>query len=132
MKRYVYFQPNKKDLKDKFGDCTIRALCKTLDMEWVDAYKMTIPYCIEYQTPNIFNLPAKLEQEVMDKIGFTYFGVSNKKGTRRPTVREFAETHTTGTYILNVANHEVAVVNGQYFDTWDCGAYSLYGYYEKR
>ena len=32
MKRYVYYQPNKKDLKDKVGDCQIRALSKTLEM----------------------------------------------------------------------------------------------------
>ena len=30
MKRYVYYQPNKKDLKDKVGDCQIRALSKWL------------------------------------------------------------------------------------------------------
>lgn len=29
-KRFVYFQPNKKDLKDKVGDCQVRAFCKTL------------------------------------------------------------------------------------------------------
>ena len=28
---YKYYQPNKKDLKDKYGDCTIRALSKALN-----------------------------------------------------------------------------------------------------
>jgi hypothetical protein len=131
-KRYVYYQPNKLDIKDKYGDCTIRALSKALGLNWIDAYLKTIPYCIKYQSPNIFNLPQKLEAEVMDELGFTYHGVSNKRGSKRPTVDGFTRDHPTGTFILNVANHEVASVDGKYYDTWDCGECSLYGWYELR
>lgn len=130
-KLFQYYQPNDKDLKDKFGDCTIRALSKAFNCSWIEAYLKTIPFCIEYQTPNIFNLPNKLEREVMEKLGFKYYGVSNKRGTKRPTVYSFAKEYKCGTYILNLANHEVAVVSGRYFDTWDCGDCSLYGWYEK-
>lgn len=31
-RRYVYYQPNDKDLKDKYGDCQVRALSKALDI----------------------------------------------------------------------------------------------------
>lgn len=130
-KRFVYFQPNKLDVKDGYGDCTIRALAKVFNCAWIDAYMKTIPFCIKYQTPNIFNLPQKLEKEVMEQLGFTYFGVSNKRGTKRPTVDSFAKDHPVGTFIANVANHEVAVVDGKYYDTWDCGECSLYGWYQK-
>ena len=126
---YKYYQPNKKDVKDKFGDCTIRALTKALGITWLEAFDLTIPFCREYQTPNIFNLPLNLEKEVMQHLGFIYTGITNKKGSRRPTVAEFARSHKNGRYILNVANHEVAAVDGDYFDTWDSGACSLYGYY---
>ena len=131
MSRYVYYQPNDKDIKDKYGDCTIRALSKALNLSWIDTFDLTIPFCREYQTPNIFNLPCKLEQEIMKKLGFSYTGISNRQGMKRPTVATFASTHTTGTYILNVANHEVTVVDGKYYDTWDSGSCSLYGYYTK-
>lgn len=130
MNRYVYYQPNDKDLKDEYGDCTIRALCKVFNLNWIDAFKLTIPYCMKYQTPNIFNLSHSKEKEVMEDLGFSYTGISNKKGMKRPTVSEFAKSHTTGTFIVNVANHEVAVVDGKYYDTWDSGKKSLYGYYE--
>ena len=133
MKRYVYYQPNKLDLKDKYADCTIRALSKVLDCSWLEAYDKMVPICRKYQAPNIFDLSLKVEQEAMKELGnFEYTGVSNAKGTKRPTVAEFAKAHPTGRYILNVANHEVAVVDGQYFDTWDSGRCSLYGYYELR
>ena len=128
---FKYYQPNDKDLKDKYGDCTVRALSKALNCTWLEAFDVMIPFCREYQCSNIFNLPSGIEREIMEKLGFSYTGISNKKGTKRPTVKSFALSHPTGTYILNVANHEVALVDGIYYDTWDCGYKSLYGYYQK-
>ena len=130
--RYVYYQPNKKDLKDKYGDCTIRALSKALNCTWLEAFDLTIPICRREQVSNIFDAPCKIEREFLAELGFDYYGVSNKRGMTRPTVDEFAKSHTIGTYICNVANHEVAVVDGKYYDTWDCGHKSLYGYYARR
>lgn len=132
MDRYVYYQPNSKDLKDKYGDCTIRSLAKALNLTWIEAFDLTIPYCREYQIPNIFFTSYEVERKVMDELGFDYTGVSNKKGTKRPTVASFAAEHTKGTYILNVANHEVACVDGKYYDTWDSGKCCLYGFYTLR
>lgn len=130
-KYFVYYQPNKLDIKDEYGDCTIRSLSKALGLTWLETFDLTIPYCREYQIPNIFFTSRKVEREIMEKLGFKYTGVSNKKGTKRPTVEEFAATHKEGSYILNVSNHEVACVDGKYYDTWNCGYKSLYGYYER-
>lgn len=131
MNRFKYYQPNDKDLKDKYGDCTIRALTKAFNCTWLEAFDRMVPFCREYQCSNIFDLPSQIEREIMAKMGFGYTSISNKKGTKRPTVKSFAADHPTGTYIVNVANHEVAVVDGIYYDTWDSGYKSLYGYYTK-
>lgn len=128
-KTYQYYQPNSKDLKDNYGDCTIRALSKVLNITWLEAFDLIIPFCREYQLANIFGAPHNIEAEIMNKLGFEYTGISNKKGTKRPTVAEFARDHKEGNYILNVAHHEVACVDGKYYDTWDSGRCSLYGYY---
>ena len=130
MKRYVYFQPNKKDLKDKTGDCQIRAFCKVLDIDWLTAFDLTIPICRELQTYTIFDCNLEKTQAAMETLGFTYTGISNKKGSTRPTVDSFAKSHPTGRYIVSLARHVVAVVDGKYYDTWDSGYKSLYGYYE--
>ena len=130
-KRFQYYQPNKMDLKDQYGDCQIRALSKAFNVSWMDAFEMTIPICKKYQTPQLFNLPCKIEQQALAELGFVYQGISNKKGAKRPTIDSFAKDHPEGTYIVNVANHEVAVVDGEYYDTWDSGSCSLYGYYER-
>lgn len=126
-RRYEYFQPNKLDKKDQYGDCVIRALCKVFNKEWLDMFDSIIPLCRELQCP--YNVKDCYERYLLDN-GFVYYGISNKKGSKRPTVDEFAKDHKEGTYYLNVANHCVAVVDGKYHDTWDCGYKALYGYYE--
>lgn len=130
-KLFEYYQPNDKDLKDKYGDCTIRALAKVFDCTWVEAFDLQVPLAREAQIPDIFFAPASTRNELMARLGFKYTGITNKKGTKRPTVWQFAKDHPTGRYILNVANHEVACVDGKYYDTWDSGYKPLYGYYTK-
>lgn len=129
-KRYVYFQPNEKDIKDKVGDCQIRAFCKALGLTWLEAFDMTIPICRELQTYTIFDCDLKKTKAAMETFGFVYTGISNKKGSTRPTVESFAKAHPHGTFIVTVAGHVVAVVDGKYYDTWDSGWRSMYGYYE--
>lgn len=130
-RRFVYYQPNKKDLRDKYGDCTIRALSKALDCTWLEAFDLMIPICRKAQVPNIFFAEAKVRNPLVESLGFKYTGISNRKGTKRPTVDEFAKDHPHGIYICNVANHEVTIVDGRYYDTWDSGECSMYGYFER-
>lgn len=128
-RNYKYYQPNKKDLKDKYGDCVIRALTKAMNKEWLEVFEELLPYARQLQC-----MPSeKLCYETYLKAnGFEYVGISNKKGSKRPTVDRFAKDHKQGTYVLNVANHIVAVVDGIYYDKWDCGECCLYGYLEKK
>lgn len=128
--RFVYYQPNKKDVKDKVGDCQIRALAKVLDKSWGEVFDLITPICREQQVMDIFSCDLAKTKEALHKLGFEYTGVSNRKGVKRPTVDTFAKTHKTGSYIVTVAHHVVAVVDGKYYDTWDSGYKSLYGYYE--
>lgn len=124
---YKYYQPNNKDLKDNYGDCVIRALTKVMKKEWLEVFEELLPYARKLQCmPN--GKPC-YEAYLRDN-DFEYYGISNKKGRKRPTVKQFAMEHS-GTYYLRVANHCVAVVDHNYFDTWDSGDCCLYGYWEK-
>lgn len=127
-KTYIYYQPNKKDIKDDYGDCVIRALTKVIDKTWMDVFTDMLSICTEYQA--LHNNQVVYTNYLKSK-GFTYVGISNKKGTKRPTVKSFATSHKTGTYFVTVANHVVAVVDGHYYDTWDSGDKSMYGYWTK-
>lgn len=130
-KRFVYYQPNDKDVKDKVGDCQIRALAKALNKTWLEVFDLITPICREMQVMDIFSCDLKKTKEALASLGFKYTGVSNKRGTRRPTVDSFAKDHKQGIYLATVAHHVVAVVDGKYYDTWDSGECSMYGYYEK-
>lgn len=128
MKRYKYYQPNKKDLKDNYGDCVIRALTKITGKEWLEVFEELLPYARELQC--MPNGKPVYEQYLKDN-GFEYVGISNKKGSKRPTVESFTKDHKEGTYYLIVANHVVASVDGIYYDTWDSKNCCLYGYWVK-
>lgn len=128
MKRFVYYQPNKMDLKDKYGDCVIRSLTKAMNKEWIEIFHELLPIAESFQCMPNSDVCYKT---YLKQNNFTYHGISNKKGSIRPTVESFAKDHKQGTYVLSIAHHLVTCVDGQYFDTWDSGQKSLYGYYEK-
>lgn len=129
---YKYYQPNKKDLKDECGDCSIRALSKCFEVSWVEAFKMTIEPVIKHQV--LFNdTNATLLNNVYSELGLSYHSVKVVKGKPRPTVSQFAKS-TKGDgkhYIAKVAHHFVAIYDGNYYDTWDSGNCCLYGHYSR-
>lgn len=127
-KYFKYFQPNKLDLKDKYGDCAVRTICKAENKEWLEAYDLMWSYSREVQSP--LNCKYGFEH-ILKKLGYKYCPISNKKGSKRPTVTEFSKAHTSGTYVLVVANHYVCSKDGFFYDTFDSGDKSLYGYWEK-
>lgn len=128
-RHYNYYQPNDKDLKDHVGDCQVRAISKALNLTWLETFDLIIPICRELQVSDIFCCDLDKTKLAMSKLGFNYTGISNKKGSKRPTVEEFAKSHPEGRYVLTVAGHVVACVDGVYYDTWNCGYKSMYGYY---
>ena len=127
-KHYKYFQPNERDAKDEFGDCAVRSICKAENLSWLDAYDMMYKLSREVQCP--MNCKAGFEH-ILRSNGYEYTGISNKKGSKRPTVEHFTKMNNDGTYVLVVANHYVCCVNGFFYDTWDSGDCCLYGYLKK-
>ena len=128
MERFKYYQPNDKDLKDRTGDCVIRALTKVMNKTWVEIYDELVPIGRRVQA---FGNDQITYTTYLKENGFEYQGISNKKGSKRPTIKEFANKNREGTYFCKAANHVVAVVDGIYYDTWDSGRKPMYGYWKK-
>lgn len=126
--RWKYYQPNNKDLKDNYGDCVIRALTKATGKEWLEVFEELIPYAREVQA--MPNCKPCYEKYLADN-GFIWHGVKVAKGKRKPTPQTFYKTQPTGTHILRLAHHLVTVVDGYFYDTWDSGDGSVYGYWSK-
>jgi hypothetical protein len=121
-KRFKYYQPNP---KGKCGDCVVRAVSKAIREDWETVYTML---CLTGKS--LYRMPNERDtySVVLEKYGFKYHGISNAKGSKRPKVSEFAGKHK-GIAVLRLANHLVAVEDGYYWDIWDCGNKSLYGYW---
>lgn len=132
MKKYVYYQPNAKDIKDEQGDCAIRAMTKFFGISWVEAFNRLVEYARESQT--MINALPNIKRYMEDN-NVPYVSVYKPKAKNKTTVEAFAKEHKDGTYILyarsGFGTHLVAVENGQYFDTWNCGDRIVYGYWSK-
>ena len=127
-KRFKYYQPNDKDLKDEYGDCVVRSLTKALNKDWFSVYDDLVVIARELQA--MPNTKISYEQYLKQN-GFEYTGISNRKGTKRPTVESFTKENHDGVYVMVVANHLVTCVDGIYYDTFDSGFKSMYGYWNK-
>ena len=109
------------------ADCVIRALANSISCSWLDAF--------DYLTAK-----ARAEFSVLnDGCGFRRWLIEGGaiwnhckaiKGKKRMTALEFAESHPNGRYVLQVANHETACVDGVILDAWNCGKKSLVGYFD--
>lgn len=124
--RNKYYNPN--PAKKETGDCVVRALCRVEGRGWDEVYRELCE--IGYEKKEMPSSDNCWKEYLMRR-GYKYKGISVTKGSKRPKVGEFATKHREGYYILRVANHIVASVEGYYYDTWDCGENSLYGYWEK-
>lgn len=128
-KIYVYYQPNKKDLKDQVGDCVIRAICKATGKTWLEVFDDLCEYARAYQSlPN----QKTAYEPYLEELGFTYHKL--KCRPKMKTVMEFRKDFK-GTAICNVkagfGGHFVTVQDGHVFDTWDSTDCKMYGYYSR-
>ena len=112
---YIYYNPNPSN--QRVGDCTIRALCKALNKEWETAYVETACEGLKMHDMPCAN---HIWGAVLRNHGFEQRALPSRC-PECTTVKEFAEEHRQGTYVLTCESHTVAVVDGDYFDTWDSG-----------
>lgn len=122
----VYYNPN--PLKKETSDCVVRSLCKATGYSWDHVYRSLFDIGFELKV-----MPSDDEawKEFLIREGFVLNKISNKKGSKRPTVESFTRSHKEGIFILRVANHLVTSYNGKYYDIFDSGSSSLYGYWSK-
>jgi hypothetical protein len=48
------------------------------------------------------------------------------------TIKEFCKDHPIGDYLLGTGSHVVAVLDGNYYDTWDSGSEVPIYYFKRR
>ena len=117
-KRWHEFNPNPKGRN--IGDCTIRSYCAAFGISWDKAFDIASKVAKE-NASMIQYMAEKILTEEFNCYVDEKYNKKTVKGKDRITVNEFAMTHPYGTYILHVPKHQVTVINGEYWDSWDSG-----------
>ena len=109
------------------GDCVIRALANAISCSWLDAFDyLTKKARRDYNVPN----DGPGFRKWLVEGGAIWNHCKAVKGKKRMTVLQFAETHPKGRYVVTIAGHETAVVDGVILDAWNCGEKCVVGYFD--
>lgn len=108
-------------------DCAIRAVSTALDIEWDEAFDFVADMAKSMGTMPHSNAAwgAVLRQN-------RFYRAFSRSCPDCPTVAEFAEDHPKGVYVLGLDRHVVTVIDGDWYDIWDCGDEPvIYYWYQK-
>ena len=122
---YVYFNNNPRGLN--VGDCVIRASSKALNQSWETTYLDLVT--VGYDMADMPSSNSVLNSYLRSK-GFHKKTIDDLCPSCY-SVRNFADEHFKGIYILGMGSHVVCVIDGQYFDSWDSGDEIPLFYYER-
>ena len=123
---YIYYNPN--PLKLSVGDCTIRAISKVTNQTWKQTYlDLLTQGFVMYDMPSSNRVWA----ELLKLYGFKKFYIPDMCPDCY-TIREFCYDHPVGEYVVGTGEHVVAIINGNYYDSWDSGNEIPIYYFERR
>lgn len=112
---YIPVNPNPNNRNT--GDCVIRAISIAEDKDWDDVY-------LDLMAEGFFEKEMvetnSLWGGYLRKLGYVRHGIPDTCPDCY-TIREFAEDHPRGIYIVGTGSHVVAIINGDYYDTWNSG-----------
>lgn len=112
----MFYRINPNPEKNLTGDCVIRAIALTTDHSWDYVYLDL--FLLGFDEKDMIS-SNNLWDDYLYQHGFKRYVIPND--CRCYTVRDFCRDHPRGTYILATGTHVIAVIDGNYFDTWDSG-----------
>lgn len=117
----------KRGFKWDVADCTVRALANAISCTWLESFDfLTAKARADYSLPE--DGPGFRKWLIEGGAKWTHCPAV--KGKKRMTVLEFAETHPAGRFVVTVAGHETACVDGVILDAWNCGKSAIVGYFD--
>ena len=122
---YKYFDNN--PVNPNRGDCVIRAISKVMNQSWDRTYWDLCNYGFNLGDWGDSN---KVWDLYLRDNGFIRKVIPNTCPDCY-TVADFTYDHADGEYILATGNHTVAVVNGDFYDSWNSSGEPIIFYYER-
>ena len=113
----MWMRTNPNPKHKEVPDCVIRALCIALHMRWYDIYD---DLCALGRDE--CNMPSAdaVWGKYLYQMGFEPFLLPDSC-PKCITVQAFTRMYPRGTYIIGTGSHAVAIVDGDYYDSWDSG-----------
>lgn len=117
----MYVKENINPTGKKRTDCVIRAIAKGEGKTWLEIYDdLTV---VGRKLYSVQNDPC-VYGEYLSKYSNIEVKYEIDGSKKRYTVKDVC--NFKGTYIVQIANHLTTVIDGKYYDTWDCGKKAAY------
>jgi len=122
---YVFFNPN--PLNQLVGDCVIRGICKLTGDDWDTVYMHII-----VEGYRLKDMPDanKVWGSYLQKNGYSR-KIIPEECPICYTLRDFCKEYKYGRYLVATGSHVIAVIDGDYYDTWDSGDENVIYYWKK-
>ena len=121
---YKEFNAHPKGIKT--GDCVVRAIVTATKKDYLECRRELNQAKRELGYSSYKD--SKFLYEYLK--GFPRLIFKPVKGEPRIKGSDFTELHPKGTYILKMAGHVTACIDGVILDTWDCTYRSVYTAWE--
>ena len=123
---YIYANPNPK--RKTVGDCVVRGISIITDQSWSIVYKDLCDLGFK-----LYDMPSSnaVWSEYLFGKGFERIAIPDTCPMCY-TIKEFCKDHPIGDYLLGTGSHVVAVLDGNYYDTWDSGSEVPIYYFKRR
>lgn len=113
----MFINANVNPASNIVGDCTVRAIAFATNQDWDSVYLwLCLQGYVMKDMPNSNNVWGVY----LKTRGFERHIIPNTCPDCY-TVRDFCKDNPIGAFVLATGSHVIAVVNGDYYDTWDSG-----------
>lgn len=112
---WIYANPN--PAQKNVPDCVIRAISIALDKPWEEVFDELTTFA---RYDHSITSDDYVWGHYLYSLGYIPF-ILPESCPECITVRAFSKIFTKGSYIIGTGFHAVAVIDGDYYDTWDSG-----------
>lgn len=120
---FQYFNAHPKGLI--VPDCVKRAISKAAEMDYHQV-QLELNRYKKVTGAKYFNSDRNPDKYVQNVLKGVKLSFPAEKGKPRMNGERFCSAYPRGKYILQMAGHWTACVNGVIFDTWDCSEKCVY------
>lgn len=113
----MYISYNANPDGNRVIDCTVRAISTVLNQTWEQTYAGMV-----VEGMAIYNMPSAnvVWSNYLKRKSFKRYIIPDNL-PEDYSVRDFCRDNPKGTFLLALSGHVVAVIDGNYYDTWDSG-----------